>query len=359
MKYKVIDHPWHLAHSWDLLKNKELEWHYLLNTFRRWEWTIRGSDFPGIWEPYYEKGKYDVAIFHLDQSCIDPKLGKSRLFRETMDSITDIPKIIIMHGTPMYEGFNEDLVLNGGEVTKIGKDNQEVKEYWKGIKELVGDIPMIVNSYRAKERWGWGEVIWHGMNPDEWWDLPKEPRIVTSVSPAGMSNEYYGRPFLQSVREILSHDYGINHQWVIVDYIPEQDTKRYHKNAFDAYRNFIGRSLIYLDPTGDSPMPRARTEAMLSGACLVTCANHDVERYIDSGKNGFIVPRDAYATASLLADLIYEHPKETAAIGQAGKATAIEKFHVDRFSKDWVNFIEKVIGGYTGKDQRKEAGLNF
>lgn len=354
-KYKIVDHFWHLAHSWELLKNPEIDWYYLLNTFRKWEWTIRGSDFPAELIPYYEPNKYDAAVLHLDQSCIDPKLGKSQLFREVNKAITDIPKILIQHGTPMLDGYTEDMVLNGGEVKK--KDSDQF-ERWQGIKELAGDMPMIVNSHRAKERWGWGDVIIHGLDPDEWWDLPKEPRIITSISPAGMSDEYYGRRFLQTIKSILSEEFGIKHQWTLVDYTPELDTKRYHKSAFDSYRNFIGRSLIYFDPTGDSPMPRARTEAMMSGACLVSVANHDVERYIQSGENGFIVPRDAYATARLLADLIYKYPRETAAIGQKGKETAIKEFHIDRFNREWIAFVDKVKAGYSGVDQRREAGIN-
>lgn len=349
-KLKVLDTCWHLAHSWELLKNPEIDWYYLMNNYRRWEWTIRGSDFPATWVPYIEPGLYDFAVLHLDQSCINPRLGKSKLFREMKVATEGIPRVVIMHGTPMLEGYTEEFVLNGGE-SKIA--NSEEFEKFQGIKELVGEIPMIVNSYQAKKRWGWGDVIWHGLSPDEWWDLPKEPRIITTVSPAGMSDDYYGRRFLESVRSILREEYGIRHQWVIVDYVPEQDCGRKHHNAFDAYRDFIGRSLIYFNPTGDSPMPRARTEAMLSGCCVVSTAQHDVERFIESGQNGFIVPKDAYAAAKLLADLIYKYPKQAQEIGQKGKATAKETFHIDRFSKDWIAMIEKVKGGYSGKDQER------
>lgn len=348
-KYKVLDHPWHLAHSYDLLKNPNIEWSYLLNTYRKWEWTIRGKKLEELasWVPYYEKGKYDLALMHLDQSCINPRLGKSKLFHEVNGTVQDIPKILIQHGTPMLDGYSEDMVLNGGE---IKRDKSEQYEYWKGIKELSAGMPVVVNSYKAKERWGFGEVIWHGMDPDEWWyDLPKEPRVVSYVAPAGMSDEYYGRPFLQTVRSILKEEYGIHHQWITLEYTPEFDVKRYHKNAFDAYRNFLGRSLIFLDPTTDSPMPRSRTEAMMSGCCLITTSNHDVDKYIESGVNGFIVPRDAAATAKLIADLIYLHPKEAAEIGQRGRQTAVEKFHIDRFNQDWVNLIEKTIKEYHGK----------
>lgn len=351
-KIRAIDSPWHLAHSWELLKNPDVEWSYLLNTYRKWEWTIRGAYLQDIakWVPYYESGKYDIAILHLDQSCINPRLGKSKLFREINKTITDIPKIIIMHGTPMYDGYTEHQVLKGGEVKKNKSDQFE---YWEGIEDLVGDSVMVVNSHRAKQRWGWGDVIWHGMTPGEWWDLPKEPRIITTISPAGMSDEYYGRRFLESVRSILAEEFGIKHQWINVDYIAELDCKRYHKNAFDAYRDFIGRSLIYFNPTGDSPMPRARTEAMLSGACIVTTANHDEDQFIRSGENGFIVPKDAYGTANLLADLIYKYPKEAESIGEKGKATAQKEFHIDRFSSQWRELTERVIGGYSGADQSR------
>lgn len=350
-KYKVLDTCWHLGHQYELLKNPHFDWSIVMTSQRKWEWTIRGLDMPATYVPYVEPDKYDLAILHLDQACIDPTLGKSQLFRQMKAATEGMPRVIIQHGTPMLEGYTEDEVINGTEIKKA-KSGDFIKI--DGIKDLVGDIPMIVNSYKAKERWGWGEVIWHGMSPEEWWDLPKEPRVITSISPAGMSDEYYGRRFLESVRSILGQDYGIHHSWSLVTYTPENDVKRFHKNAFDAYRNWLGRSLIYFDPTGDSPMPRARTEAMLSGACLVTADNHDVERFINPGENGFIVPRDAVATAKLIAELIYDHPKETERIGKMGKETAEEKFDVRRFSDDWLAFAEKVIGGYSGKDQQKE-----
>ncbi len=350
--YRGFDHSWHIAHSWSLVKIPSIEWKYLLTSYRKWPWTIRGSELPVPWVPYFEKDKYDFALLHLDQSCINPDFGKSRLFREVKAAVGDsIPKIVLMHGTPMFEGFTEDFVLNGGETKKPGTD-QFVQ--WQGIKELVGDMPMLVNSYRAKERWGWGDVIWHGIDHNDWWDLPKEPRVVMQISPAGMSETYYGRRFAESVRSILSQEFNIKMQWITVDYIPERDCANHHKNAFDAYRDFMGRSLVYFNPTADSPMPRSRTEAMLSGCCTVTTNYHDEDKFIKPGVNGFIVPKDAFATAKLIADLIYKYPKEAQAIGQRGKQTAIETFGMERYSKDWTDFLVKVMGGYSGKDQQRQ-----
>ena len=57
------------------------------------------------WVDHYEPGKYDFALIHLDQQCMDEPLwqrGKGSLFRELNEVITDIPKIVINHGTPYY-----------------------------------------------------------------------------------------------------------------------------------------------------------------------------------------------------------------------------------------------------------------
>jgi hypothetical protein len=51
------------------------------------------------------------------------------------------------------------------------------------MKQLIGDNFMIVNSYESVDRWGWGYPLIHGMQADEWFDRPKEPRVVISLSP--------------------------------------------------------------------------------------------------------------------------------------------------------------------------------
>ena len=52
--------------------------------------------------PYYEKGLYDLAVFDVDQQCVDPRIGKGQLYRALNEEIQDIPKIVINHGTPCW-----------------------------------------------------------------------------------------------------------------------------------------------------------------------------------------------------------------------------------------------------------------
>lgn len=168
--------------------NYPIKFSYLRNNVRRWsQYSARPEPSTFVpnfeWVTEYEPGKYDVAILHLDQQCTDPRLGKAKLYRQLNSVITDIPKIVINHGSPMWDDLrDEQTVINGGEV-RVGQD--EVVKI-DGIKQLVGDNFMIVNSYNAVARWGWGYPVIHGLDSNEWWDLPKEPRASISLSPGGL-----------------------------------------------------------------------------------------------------------------------------------------------------------------------------
>ena len=348
-KYKLLDHPWHLGHQWEMIKFPFAEW-FWLNQFKRpYHDRIRG-EFDVQYVNHYEKGKYDAVILHLDQQAIEEpiyEMGKASLYRELNELITDVPKIVMMHGTPYFP------------------EKMETEQIIAILKGMVGDNPMLVNSHTAKKQWcgywrkkgqwnrdgSWKEngewekkfdgfpedqvqVIIHGMDPDEWMDLPKEPRVITMISPAGL-DKYYDRVFLSYTFEALE-ERGITACHITVDW---------RADTFDDYREFLGRSLIYFNPTRESPMPRSRTEAMLSGCCIITTPHQDASDFIRQGENGFIIPRKPEAAADLCVQLIKNY-KAAVQIGQNGKKTAIKLFGVERYQQDWYWYLQKVIGQY-------------
>jgi glycosyltransferase involved in cell wall biosynthesis len=230
-----------------------------------------------------------------------------------------------MHGTPYYP--------------EVFPNQQDMIDK---INELMGDNYILVNSHRALDQWGWSnrhgaKALIHGMDPNEWWDLPKEPRVVTMISPGGFP-AYYDRSFLDYVREGLS-EIDIAHCHITVDWEAKDWTD---------YRNFLGRSLIYFNPTRESPMPRSRTEAMLSGCCVITTPTQDADTFIRDGENGFIVPRNPAYVVKLIQRLI-ENPTEAIQIGQRGKETAKELFNWDRYNADWYDFVRFVIDDFKNK----------
>lgn len=379
---RIFGHPWHISHQYELAKIPGVKFSWLAQHKRTYSQFPRGDmlgKFGINWVPYYESGKYDLALLHLDQQCLDEHLwdhGKGSLFKELNKVITDIPKIMIMHGTPYYpENFSCDIFRAKNGKTFVfapKKTDSELKEWEVNKEEEIETGPqrsdwqspytldqvgmssilierfhtvtkdcdyLIFNSKVAAKQWGVtdenrGKCIWHGMDVDEWWDLPKEPRVVTMISPAGLG-KYYDRDFLTAVKDELDTR-DIRHCHITVDA---------SFKSFDEYRNFLGRSLIYFNPTKESPMPRSRTEAMLSGCCIVTTPHQDAGDFIENGKNGILVPRNPKTVADIIEGLINDY-KTAVALGQKAKQTAIEVFDGDRYRKEWREILDKVISNY-------------
>lgn len=326
-KFKVIGVPWHTAHQYELAKLPFIEEYALMvNPWRYWGDVQRPMPDNMHYVTEYKKDYYDFAILHIDQQSIyDPDAGdritKGRLYQEMNELVQDIPKLVINHMTPFHDKYDTAYVVNI-------------------IKKMVGDNFMITNSFEAAKQWGWGYPIHHGMDVDEWWDLPKEPRAVVALSPAGMEKAYR-RIYLHTVMRILKQDYQVPFFWIGVD-------KRF--DTFEGYRDFLGRSLVYFNPTWQSPMPRSRTEAMLSGCCTITTPYQDADTFIKNGENGFLTSMEQIRdprimdnpkfAADLIARLVLEEPEKAIEIGKKGRETARELFTSQKFAKRWEEMLK-------------------
>jgi len=331
----------HVGNQYEMLKlakRGNVKFSYLLNNVRRWtEYSARPepttwlNDNEFEWVTHYEKGKYDLAILHVDQQHVDPNIGKGQLYRALNEVITDIPKLVINHGTPMWDEFyTEDVVINGGTIhTPRGSKKID------GMKQLVGDNFMVVNSYDSVRRWGWGYPLIHGMDSNEWYDLPKEPRVVISLSPAGL-DKYYNRQLLTAIKGAVKEKTGLEVAHITVNF---------EARDWEDYKRFLGSSLIYINPTLDSPMPRSRTEAMLSGCCVLTSRYHNADEFIEHGINGFIVPDNPLSYADAIHNLLNYCYKDCIEIGQKGKQTAQKVFGIERYLDDLEYIIESVVNG--------------
>lgn len=331
----------HVGNQYEMLKltkRGEVKFSYLLNNVRRWtEYSARPepttwlNDSEFEWVTHYEKGKYDVAILHVDQQHVDPDIGKGQLYRALNEVITDIPKIVINHGTPMWDEFyTEDLVINGGTLHTNRGEKQLI-----GMKNLIGDNFMVVNSYESVNRWGWGYPLIHGMEAEEWYDLPKEPRVVISLSPGGL-DKYYNRSLLSAIKGEVKTKTGLDVAHITVNY---------EARDWEDYKRFLGSSLIYINPTLDSPMPRSRTEAMLSGCTVLSSKYHNADEFIEHGVNGFIVPDNPLSYADAIHNLLNYCYEDCIKIGQAGKETARRHFGIDRYLDDLEHIINEVVAG--------------
>ncbi len=333
-KLKIAATTWHVMHFHDLFNalSDVADFYLINNIWRSWRKKdyIAARPIPDNvkFVPYYEPGVYDFAILDIDQQCVNQHLGKSIVYQELHDQIKDIPQVVINHGSPVYPEF-----LMTQETTK----QQAEEECRRIIKEMVGDAIMVTNSFDAasEKEWGWGNPIIHGLDTNEWLDLPKEPRVFTALSVAGCE-EYYNRDCLNEVIRKLMQNYGYQIYWAKVNVDTDKD--------FDDYKTFLGRSLIYLDVSFRTPMNRARTEAMLSGSCVVQVKGaHDLDRFAEDRKNMILVDNSPEMIADVLADLIENKYKEACIIGQVGKTMAKEKFNRERYRQDWIDLINNKL----------------
>lgn len=346
----------HLGNQYEMLKlakRGDVKFHYLENNVRRWsQYASRPEPTTWLdkdefeWVTHYEPGKYDVAILHVDQQHVDPLIGKGQLYRAMNKVIQDIPKIVINHGTPMYDPYNEDVVINGGDVT-----THRGNRHLDGMKELIGDNFMVVNSYQAVSRWGWGYPLIHGIDASEWWDLPKEPRIVLPLSPGGLDT-YYNRSLCTAIKSAVYERSGLT-------VIHPNVNISFDSDNWAQYREFLGSSLISIFPFKDSPMPRSRTEAMLSGSCVLSSRYHGASEFIEHGVDGFIVPDNPLSYAEAIHHLINGAYRGAVEIGQKGKQKAQELFSVDRYLDDLYAIITKVANGEKPKYYGKKIWDNL
>jgi len=318
-------------HFWDLFNalKDDADFYFIHNSTKTWFYETRPLPENAQFVPYYEPNKYDLAILDVDQQCTKPNMGKSKLYKGLNQLIQDIPKIVINHGSPVWPEYH-----------KIGDDQSfeyAEEKCKKAMREIVGDNPMVVNSYQSAtlDEWGWGIPIWHGMNPDDWWDLPKEPRVFTSLS-AGGCDTYYNRECMHEVATHLDRKYGIKLNWARINV----ETGK----SFDKYREFLGRSLVYLDTSVRTPMNRARTESQLSGSCVVQVEGaHDLERFVKPNENMIIVPNNPEYIADVVHSLLETQYEQCLAVGQAGKKTALENFNYKRYREDWIKQLSLYV----------------
>lgn len=349
-RLRVFGHVNHLSHNFEMLKlakRGKVKFSYLETNVRRWtKYSARPEPTTWLtpdefeWVQSYKPGDYDIAILHCDQQCVDPSIGKGHPLRDLSKIITDIPVAIVNHGTPMWdEQRTEEMVINGGDV-----HTPKGIVHFDGMKELVKNATiMIVNSYAAVERWGDTHPniypLIHGLQFSEWEDfnLPKEPRVVLPLSPAGL-DKYYNRSLCTAIKAAVKERTGLDVMHPNVNINFEQDN-------WTQYRDFIGRSLICIFPFRDSPMPRSRTEALLTGSVCLSSRHHNADEFIENGVNGFILPDNPLSYAEVIDILIQEGYREGIKIGQSGQKMAKKYFNIERYHDQLYEILYEVANG--------------
>ncbi len=346
-KLKILTYPWHISHQYELYKlGHEFT---LITDAGSWQtvgWNLDyrpippNVEFKSIRE--VDIKDYDLAVLHFDENVLTPqnccqqvKLDWGKTFKFFREKI-DLPKVAICHGTPQFYG-QYNLHYQGAKILET-IESERLK-----FVNYLDDIIVITNSYQAQSEWKFNKskVIWHGFDPNEFPLGTYKKGILSLADQAMISRTHYrGYHIYQEVTKKLPKE----NQPSSLNIITPQSynsPNHYALLKFLNYVNNIREFSIYFNPTIRSPMPRSRGEAMMCGLATVSLKNHDVDRFIKNGFNGFYA-ETPQELAEILTYLL-AHPDATYIIGQNGRDRAMDLFHIDHYLEKWEQTIAETL----------------
>lgn len=76
---------------------------------------------------------------------------------------------------------------------------------------------------------------------------------------------------------------------------------------------------------------------------IITTPRACIPEYVEGGVNGFLVPeQDAQALAERIVFLA-DHPEIRMEMGLRNRQKYLEKFAIERFATEWIQFVNQVI----------------
>lgn len=346
-RYRILSYRWHVAHQYELYKLPSmvtLVEDLGTKVTRAWDFDQRPLPGNVVFRQWraIDVTQFDLAILHFDENVLAPENTNGALgpdwgaaFRFFMEDVR-LPKIAICHGTPQFHG-QYDANYRGKDLLHV------IEPTRKQLVDYLRDTPVVCNSHQAAKEWGFhrSTVIWHGFDPDEFPLALYERGILSPLGPAVMSRPHYRGYFLyQAVFENFPGEFSPSslavrepHRW--------RFGNDYARAKFRNYVDEIRRYSIYFNPTLRSPMPRARGEAMMCGLVTVNANNHDVDRFVTNGVNGFYSSDPSELREYLL--YLLRNPDAARKIGTEGRKTATDVFHINRYLADWQALIRTTI----------------
>lgn len=102
----------------------------------------------------------------------------------------------------------------------------------------------------------------------------------------------------------------------------------------------VAQHRFFFHPARYTSLGLAVIEAMMIGVPVVGLATTELATVICSGQNGIIDTQPERLVLSMKA--LLRDPKGAMALGKAGRQTALERFHIDRFITDWLEVFATV-----------------
>ncbi len=308
---KVLGYAWHEPHQYELSKvGFDYYLHRQLPLSGHGDWNLKKRPLPSnvLEINSVETNMFDLQILHLDECCTPNKPKYLSPYWDLMyltHKAYDIPCITINHGVPRDEANKLEM------------------------QERVGDDLVVCNSEQSMKDWGFPNsvALIHGLSPEEFpLGTCDNKKVLCSVGKGAMTNSphYYGKELFDEITKEVP-----------------VDVFKATAESFIKYQERISDYSIYLNTTLTSPMPRARTEAMMSGVVIISTPYYDWDKYIIDGVNGFLFTTAEEAIKKIRWCL--DNPEEARLIGLQGRETAIKEFNIERYTREWKQLIKRKL----------------
>lgn len=348
-RLRILTYRWHVPHQYELYKlphDFTLATHIgdngMVNT-----WSYDQRPFrPNVrMVPAREidPREYDLAILHFDENLLSPNLCNNVIpssWGEPFDWLltTSLPKVAICHGTPQFRG---QYALDARQMETFDVHEDERMRLVRHLADA--DVKVVCNSWQALAEWEFQDarVIWHGFDPQE---FPRgtQERHILALGQDRHRPHYRGAWEHAKIEALLDPAIKIETAAHFGAAIDARNTNAFAVRHFRSYVDRIRQFTAYLNTTLRSPMPRSRGEAMMTGVVPVCLANHDVQRFIELGKDGFY-SNDPSELADWLNHL-FKRPATAHKLGEAARLKAMDVFNHDRYLSSWCQLIEDALG---------------
>lgn len=281
-------------------------------------WNVRYSPVPKNY--FLMSGGSVPPWVDIDLVFSQNKFGQYELAKQAAN-ILQVPLVTLEHTLP---------------IPNISSASQQY------LRSMSGDIDVFISEYSV-EKWGWSlndenvRVVRHGLDTGYFKPNDKKERsdLVCSVV-----NDWIGRDIFcgfrlwQQITKWPNSDLPLN-VW--------GDTEGLSVSAkdTDSLIKEYQRSSIFLNTSLISPVPTVLLEAMSCGCAVVSTNNCMIPEFITHGENG-LLGNTAEELRSHI-DLLRKDANLRNKLGENARKTIVEKFNLDRFTKEWDKIFRSVL----------------